>query len=141
MRYVFDSNVAIKWVLPEADSPQALRLRDLARQGSIELCSPEIFAVEAAHALSRAERRGVIRPPNGAKHLADIMTHRPRLVPSLPLLSRAFEISSAFRIGVYDCLYVALAEREACELITADLRLVNALGASFPFIRDLASVP
>jgi predicted nucleic acid-binding protein len=31
------------------------------------------------------------------------------------------------RIGVYDCLYVALAERETCQLITADQRLVNSL--------------
>ena len=38
------------------------------------------------------------------------------------------------RIGVYDCLYVALAEREACELVTADLRLVTNLGTLFPII-------
>jgi predicted nucleic acid-binding protein len=27
------------------------------------------------------------------------------------------------RIGVYDCLHVALAEREGCDLVTADDRL------------------
>jgi putative transposase len=39
-------------------------------------------------------------------------------------LPRAIAISSAVRIGVYDCLYVALAEREGCEFVTADARLV-----------------
>jgi len=29
------------------------------------------------------------------------------------------------RIGVYDCLYVALAEREQCRVVSADKRLVN----------------
>ncbi len=45
------------------------------------------------------------------------------------------------RIGVYDCLYVALAEREGCEFITADDRLVRALKPAFPFIISLASLP
>lgn len=31
------------------------------------------------------------------------------------------------RLGVYDCLYIVLAEREGCALLTADERLVNVL--------------
>lgn len=31
------------------------------------------------------------------------------------------------RIGVYDCIYVALAEHEKCELVTADTTLVRVL--------------
>jgi predicted nucleic acid-binding protein len=30
-------------------------------------------------------------------------------------------------VGVYDCLYVALAEREKCDLVTADEKLVRNL--------------
>jgi len=45
------------------------------------------------------------------------------------------------RVGVYDCLYVALAEREGCELITADDKLVKNLQPHFPFIVPLASLP
>jgi predicted nucleic acid-binding protein len=44
------------------------------------------------------------------------------------LLPRAMHISSQQRIGVYDCLYVALAEREKCKVLTADQRVV----APFP---------
>jgi len=40
-----------------------------------------------------------------------------------------------------DCLYVALAEREGCELVTADSRLLNSLQPSFPALLDLASLP
>jgi predicted nucleic acid-binding protein len=57
------------------------------------------------------------------------------------LLPRAVAISSAMRCGVYDCLYVALAEREGCELITADDKLLKGLAAQFPFIISLASTP
>jgi hypothetical protein len=28
MKYVLDSNVGLKWLLPEADSDKALRIRD-----------------------------------------------------------------------------------------------------------------
>ena len=38
----------------------------------------------------------------------------------MPILYRAYEISSQARSGVYDCVYLALAEREGCEFITAD---------------------
>ncbi len=42
---------------------------------------------------------------------------------------------------MYDCLYVALAEREACELVTAADRLVKRLKPTFPFITPLSSLP
>ena len=45
------------------------------------------------------------------------------------------------RVGVYDCIYVALAEQEGCELVTADDRLVNNLQKQFPFIIHLATLP
>jgi hypothetical protein len=57
------------------------------------------------------------------------------------LLLRAADISSTARVGVYDCLYVALAEREGCELVTADTRLLATFKTTFPFIIDLASLP
>ena len=66
------------------------------------------------------------------------MKTAPLLISSIPLIPRAYDIASQARIGVYDCLYVALAEREGCELVTSDGRLLNALGATFPFIVDLA---
>jgi predicted nucleic acid-binding protein len=40
-----------------------------------------------------------------------------------------------------DCLYVALAEAENCELVTADDKLVKALQAMFPGIVHLGSFP
>jgi predicted nucleic acid-binding protein len=53
----------------------------------------------------------------------------------------AGEISSQFRGGLYDCLYVALAEREACQLVTDDQKLMANLTSHFPFIIPLASLP
>jgi predicted nucleic acid-binding protein len=141
MKYVLDSCVAFKWVVPEADSDKALQLRDDTRAGLHELLAPEVFAVETAHALTRAERQGRIVPPDGWAAWLTVMGDSPQLHPFLPLLPRAYAISSQMRIGVYDCLYVALAEREGCELVTSDARLLVNLGPQFPFIVPLSSLP
>jgi predicted nucleic acid-binding protein len=141
MKYVLDSNVALKWVLAEPDSPKAKQLRFDFQNGIHDLISPDVFQVEIAHALTRAERQGRIAVSQAGILWADIMSTPPWLEPSGPLLPRAIQISSVERVGVYDCLYVALAEREACEVVTADDKLVKNLLPSFPFIRHLSSFP
>ena len=138
---VLDASVALKWVLPESDTPKAVRLRDEFRQGLHELVAPDVFVAEVAHALTKAERRGVILVGVAERRMLSVLNCLPDLVPSLPLVRRAIQIASRARIAVYDCLYVALAEREGQEFITADRKVINALQKDFPFIRDLATMP
>jgi predicted nucleic acid-binding protein len=140
MKYVLDSNIALKWVLPEPDSDKAKKLRADFRQGTHELLAPEVFQVEIAHALTRAERQGKIKVGEAGILWADIMSTPPRLDASGPLLPRAIAISSHLRVGVYDCLYVALAERDSCELMTADNKMVKNLQPQFPFVVGLSSL-
>ncbi len=138
MNYVLDASVALKWVLPEADSDKARRLRDDSRNRVHFLLAPDFFPVEIAHALTRRTQK--IVPVGYAKgFLADIMQTPPALHPYLSLLARTTAISSETRLGVYDCVYVALAERERCEVVTADLRLVNVLQKDFPFVIPLSA--
>ena len=141
MRYVLGSSVAFKWEVREADTDAALRLRDETRAGLHALLAPDVFPVEVIHALTRAERQGRLTPAEGARAMTAVPTELPALHPSLPLLPRAYALSSATRQGVYDCLYVALAEREECELVTADDRLAKNLRPQFPFTTLLASLP
>jgi predicted nucleic acid-binding protein len=140
MKYVLDSNVALKWVLREHNSDKARQIRVDYQQKIHELLAPDVFPVEVAHALARSERRGIITPAQGPVFLADILASQPQLHPYIPLLWRAYAISSQARIGVYDCLYVALAEREGCELVTAGDRLVRTLKPTFPLITALDSL-
>ena len=50
MKYVFDASVAVKCVLPEKDSPKAVRLLNDYRKKIHALIAPDIFPVEIAHA-------------------------------------------------------------------------------------------
>lgn len=141
MKYVLDSSVAFKWVVVEARTDKARLLRDGYCNGVHDLQSPDVFPIEIAHALTKAERQGRITPPQGGVLWQDAMKTSPLLVPSIPLVPRAYDIASKARIGIYDCVYVALAEREKCELVTADDKLINSLQPSFPFIIHLSTLP
>lgn len=141
MTLVLDSSVAFKWVVPEVDSDKADRLREDVRNSLTEILAPNIFPLELAHALTRAERQCRILDGQAELFWGDVMTTPPLLESSLPIMLRAIQISSQVRLGVYDCLYVALAEREKCDFVTADDRLVRNLQPYFPFIVALNSMP
>ena len=127
--FVLDSSVAIKWVLPETDSAKARSLQEDIRKNLHEIIAPDVFASEVAHVLTKAERKRIIPVGEAFRHLTDILRAGPVLYSFLPLPPRAVEISSKTRIAVTDCLFVALAERENCEFLTADQRLItNLLG-------------
>ena len=113
-------------------------MRDEFRTAVHELIAPDCWPTEIAHALTKAERQGRLVDAEGL--WMDLMSTAPRFFPSPPLMPRALRIARQARIGVYDCLYVALAEREGCELVTSDMRLINGLSPGYPFIRDLASL-
>lgn len=141
MRYVLDVSAALCWSLPRPASPRAVRLRNEFRHGVHQLIAPSIFPAEAASALTKAERQKLVTVGQARILLADILTTPPAMFPYEPLLSRAVDISSQTRGGLYDCLYVALAEREGCELVTDDQKLLANLTPHFAFIVPLASLP
>jgi predicted nucleic acid-binding protein len=139
MKYVLDASVALKRVLTESDAAKARQLRDDFRNAVHELIAPNSFTLEIAHALTKAQRRKLV--PDAWRLWLDVMTTVPRLFPSQPLTPRAIQIATKAQMGVYDCVYVTLAEREGCELVTADARLINSLQPTYPFIIALASLP
>lgn len=141
MKYVLDSSVALKWVLAEADSGRAVRLRDEYNAQTHDLIAPDIFTPEIANGLAVAERQGRIRTGEAAIFFHDIICNAPAIQPTAPLLIRAMELSLSTRQAVYDCIYVALAEAEACEMVSADDQLVRKLQPQFPFLLRLVAVP
>ena len=141
MKYVLDSSVAVKWVLPEVNSDKATQLRDDFRNHVHELISPDVFPAEIAHALTKAERQKRLARAKARSLWRSIMLDCPALHSSVPLAERAMEIATQFHIAVYDCLYIGLAEQEGCEFVTADDKIVRNLQPCFPLIVSLTSLP
>jgi len=140
MKYVIDTSVAIKTVIAEPDSAKAIQLRDDYNNAVHDLIAPDLFPTEICNVLMMAERIGKIRSGEAAAFLSDFILDLPALIDAVPLLPRALEIAQKYRQSVYDCLYVALAEREACELVTADDKLIKAVQPNMPFVVSLASL-
>jgi predicted nucleic acid-binding protein len=141
MKYVLDASAALCWVLPRPNSAKALRLRADFQNAVHELSAPSVFSGEVASALTKAERQKLIPVGDARPLLGQVLRTPPVLHPFEPLLDRAEDISSQTRSGLYDCLYVALAEREGCELVTDDQKLIANLKPHFPLILPLASLP
>ena len=128
-RLVIDASVVVKLVLPENGAAQVRRLFDLRAREEVQLRAPDVVVAEAANAIwKRCRLRRELSEDDSRRALADLLADLPDLVPSTALISQAFEIALAFRRPVYDCLYVALAEREGCPLVTADVPLIRSVG-------------
>jgi predicted nucleic acid-binding protein len=82
--------------------------------------------------LTKAERQKMIAVWEALLLLDDILTTPPLLHSYEPLRRRAAVISSRTRAGLYDSLYVALAEREGCEVVMADDKAVRNRNAAPP---------
>lgn len=132
MKYILDASVAVRWVIPGPLTPRALQLRDEYLRKVHDPLAPDIFPGETASALTKAERQKSIRVGQAAQLYASIATAWPSFQSYLPLAARAIEVSSQTRSAFYDCLYVALAEREGCAMVTADDRLLKNLKGRFP---------
>ena len=141
MKYVIDASVGFQWAVTEPNSARARQLRRDFQSGVHDLLAPDFFVVEMANALLVAERRGRLLPGEGSALLADLLLDAPVLHPAISFLTRGYDIAHRSKASVYDSLYVALAEREGCELVTADAKLAKNLRAAFPFITLLASLP
>ena len=130
-----DASVACKWILPSADEPyskHALELLDRYALKEIQILVPDLFWAEIGNVLWKAVRTHRITIEDARIGLQKVTGCNFPTVPSLSLLTRAFEIASTFGRSFYDCLYVALAESSDAELITADEKLVNALALQYP---------
>jgi len=139
---VIDASVAAKWLLPAKGEPfaqEALELLNDYVDGSLRMLVPDLFWAELANILWKAVRLGRLPEQAATKALQTITGRHFPTISSHALLEDAFAIATAFDRSVYDCLYVALAVRSKCQLITADERLANALAAHLP-VRSLDSL-
>jgi predicted nucleic acid-binding protein len=121
MTAVIDASVAVKWVLPEAGSERAAALR----AESESLVAPSLVAAEVGSAIWRAVARGDVRAADAVRDLRVAVAQFHQLVPLEQLAERALELANQLRHPIYDCFYLALAERERAPLITADDRLLT----------------
>ena len=116
--FVVDSSVAIKWVVEEPGSKEALALF------RHRLFAPDLLIAECANALWKKARRNELTTEEASLCARLLQSADVELSPMRPLLESATRLAVALDHPAYDCVYLVLAESLSCDLVTADARLV-----------------
>jgi predicted nucleic acid-binding protein len=135
---VVDASIALKWVLRESDSKTAFALLTEWNDREAMLLVPVLLAYEIANGLYRKARNGEITLNRAKEALAEVLLAGLQFDFSsdLALSTRAIELADQYKLpAAYDAHYLALAEREGCELWTADLKMWNAIRGKIDWVR------
>lgn len=117
-KVIIDTSVAVKWFIKESGSQKAVKLLEDYKDKRIKILVPQIISLELVNALYFAARFE-------GKILKEALKSFYHLNLSLAPLNELFLQESSlfmqkFNIGIYDALFIALAEKEKIPLITAD---------------------
>lgn len=124
MTLVVDASVAVKWLIPEEYSQQALKLLKMLAEGVTELHAPLILKYEVYNALRTYVSRKIITAEN-AHRLSRIFSQIELRYhePSWNVLQVSLKQAIEYGITVYDAIYITLAQELDATLITADKHL------------------
>jgi predicted nucleic acid-binding protein len=117
---VVDASVAAKWVLDEQGSDRANTLRSES-----DLIAPTLIVAELGNALWKATVLLGFSQTDALSAIRMVLVPFNRIIPLEQLRQRALELAIELKHPIYDCFYLALAERERAPLITTDKRLLG----------------
>ena len=116
---ILDASAAVRLIVGD---PAAAELADLIREAPLVL-APELMLTEVANTLWKLQRAGHLVDLDPQQLLAEAHDLVDRVEPDRHLHVEALALACHLDHPVYDCLYLALARREAATLLTADRRL------------------
>jgi predicted nucleic acid-binding protein len=136
---VVDANIALKWVLSESDSSVASNLLASWLKNGITIMAPALLAYEATNTLYRNMRSGKITSSVAVDGLNLILKIVKLDFSYDPIINiQAMKLAERFgQPASYDSHYLALAEREGCELWTDDTRMWRAIKGKLDWVRCL----
>jgi predicted nucleic acid-binding protein len=124
-RIVLDASVAVKWVLREEHGATARRV--LATR---TLLAPHLLWAEVGNTLWKRQRRRESSVEEVRRMLAEVQRVPVTTFAHWPLLGAALDLAMSLDQTVYDCLYLALAEKRNSVMVTADRRFHKAVRQS-----------
>lgn len=124
---VTDTNVAVKFYLPEGGHEQAVVLLEAAETSAVELLAPATILAEGFNALAQQQRRGLLDEEEARGGWEKLLTAPIYTYAIEDLIERAAQMARETGVIVYDALFLALAEEAGTVVATADYQLLEAL--------------
>ena len=140
MNLVVDASVAAKWLFVEPDTEKARAILQSAESGELQLLAPELLLAEIANSLWKRTERGDLDSDSALGLFDGFRKVEFRFCKIEELIGPALRIAFRHHHPVYDCLYVVLARREGCDLVTADERFYRAFAQDFPEVHLLRNM-
>lgn len=136
-----DSSVAIKWFITEPLSDRARLILEEWQMGTLTLHAPDLMVAEFGNIVWKKHRFQGLSAVGAQLIIETFGALNWTLTSSATLLAEACRLALLYNRSIYDSLYLALSLGEQCRFVTADERLVNAVGASIPNAIWLANSP
>ena len=131
-KVVVDCSVAIKWFIEGPHSLDARRVLNDYESGDLDLLVPDLIYAEIGNVVWKKQCFHGMAESEAKEILQAFQTLSLAIVSSSLILNEAHHLAVAHVRTVYDSLYIALSLRDKCPLVTADLRLFNAVKTAFP---------
>lgn len=128
---VVDSGVAIKWFVPEPYSTEARRILDGYQTSTLYFLAPDLINAEFGNIVWKKQEFQGLAAVDAQDVIDGFRKITFALTPTATLLEEAYQLAVKHRRTVYDMLYLALSIRENCQFVTADEKMVNAIGSVF----------
>jgi predicted nucleic acid-binding protein len=126
MTLIVDASIAIKWVVQEVGSTEALALRAHG-----VLAAPDLFVAECATILWKKVARAELTLECATLSARVLSRSGVDLYPMHRLLEPALRIAVELNHPAYDCMYLALAMAIESRFVTADTRLLRVTAGRF----------
>jgi predicted nucleic acid-binding protein len=120
-----DASIAIKWVIEETGTQEALALRERAR-----LIAPDLLIPECANILWKKVQRKELHKNEALLAARLLQGAEIELLPTRSLLEATAQLAIELAHPAYDCVYLALAMECGCPFVTADDRLLRKIAES-----------
>jgi len=136
MTACLDASVVLKLLVYESGSDAAIEWLT-THEGEL-LVAPSLLLAEVASVLQRRVRTGELTPTERTDAIDVLESLEVRTVWDYDLIRRASVLADELdQATVYDTVYLAVAEREQCTLLTADRKFGKAAAAKYPLVRLL----
>ncbi len=139
---IVDSNIIVKWFIPEKYSQEAILLRDDYLYGRIRVIAPIYALLEYANTLRKYVARKILAKDHAVEAynlLVEVGIEYEDITPGDTRKALLYSLTN--NTTVYDAYYVILAKKYNTVMYTADEKLLATLSNKESGIRHIEEYP